>query len=40
VDSWKEHLVVSSADVTFLDFAADSQEAAELIIAKAKGVVV
>ena len=40
VDSWKENLVVSSADVTFLDFAADAREAADLVITKAKGVVV
>lgn len=40
VESWKENLVVSSADVTFLDFAADAKEAAEIIVRKAKGVAV
>ena len=37
VDCWKESLVVSDADVNFLDFAADADEAAQIIVQKAKG---
>lgn len=40
VDAWQKSLVVSNDDVGFLDFAADAEEAAELIINKSKGVVV
>src|SRR5215204_4401621 len=40
VDAWKENLVVSNADVNFLDFATDAREAAELIVLKARGVLV
>lgn len=40
VDSWKENLVVSDADVSFLDFAASAEDAASLVIEKSKGVVI
>lgn len=40
VDSWKENLVVSNSDVGFLDFAENAEQASELILTKAKGVVV
>lgn len=39
VDSWTQNLVVSSADVALLDLAANAEEASEIIIRKAKGVV-
>lgn len=39
VDSWKENLVVSNADVSLLDFAANAEEASAIIMEKAKGVV-
>jgi uncharacterized protein (TIGR00725 family) len=39
VDSWKENLAVSDADVNFLDFAANADEAADLIVSKSRGVV-
>jgi uncharacterized protein (TIGR00730 family) len=39
VDSWKKYLVVSVADVNFLDFAANADEAADLIVSKSRGVV-
>jgi uncharacterized protein (TIGR00725 family) len=46
-DAWKpfiaacqEHLVVSDADVAFLDFADNATDAAEIIISKSEGVVV
>ena len=39
VDSWKNNLVVSDADVNFLDFAANADEAADLIVSKSRGVV-
>ena len=39
VDSWKKYLVVSDADVNFLDFAANADEAADLIVSKSRGVV-
>lgn len=40
VDAWQENLVVSDKDVAFLDFAADAESAAEIIIEKSKGVVI
>lgn len=40
VESWKENLVVSSSDVAFLDFAENAEEASDLIVKKAIGVVV
>lgn len=38
VAAWREHLVVSEADVRLLDLAATPEEAVELIIEKSKGV--
>ncbi|HMQ04026.1 MAG TPA: LOG family protein [Pyrinomonadaceae bacterium] len=40
VDSWKENLVVSPADLAFLDFASDAGQACDLILKKAEGVAV
>ena len=40
VEAWKANLVVSDADLSFLDFAADAAEATEIILRKSKGVVV
>lgn len=40
VEAWKEHLVVSDADISYLDFAPDAKTAADLIIEKSKGVTV
>lgn len=40
VDAWKDNLVVSESDLSFLDFANNSAEAAEIVISKSKGVVV
>jgi uncharacterized protein (TIGR00725 family) len=39
VEAWRSHLVVSEADVRFLDFADDAVEASKIIIEKSKGVV-
>ena len=39
VESWKEHLVVSEADLRFLDFADNAEDASSIIIEKSKGVV-
>lgn len=38
VDSWKKNLVVSNADVSLLDFAANAEQASTIIVEKAKGV--
>jgi uncharacterized protein (TIGR00725 family) len=38
VEAWREHLVVSEADVKFLDMAATPEEAVGIIIEKSKGV--
>jgi uncharacterized protein (TIGR00725 family) len=38
VDAWRENLVVSSEDLSFLDFASDAESAAALVIGKSKGV--
>jgi uncharacterized protein (TIGR00730 family) len=40
VDAWQEHLVVSDADVSVLDFAATPEEAVEIILKKSEGVVI
>jgi uncharacterized protein (TIGR00725 family) len=40
VDAWKQHLVVSAADLSFLDFADTADEATELIIKKTAAVAV
>ena len=39
VESWKEHLVVSDTDLSFLDFADNAGDASSIIIEKSKGVV-
>jgi uncharacterized protein (TIGR00730 family) len=39
IDAWKANLAVSDADVSLLDFAPDAKAAAEIIVKKAKGVV-
>ena len=38
VDCWQENLVVSDADVAFLDFAETAEQACRIIIEKSKGV--
>lgn len=38
VKSWQENLAVSDEDISFLDFAANAEEAAKLIIEKSKTV--
>jgi len=38
VEVWQQNLVVSSADVALLDFAQNAEEAAQIIVAKSKGV--
>lgn len=40
VSSWKENLVVSTTDVSYLDFASNADEASAMIIEKTQGVVV
>ncbi|MEO6589607.1 MAG: LOG family protein [Pyrinomonadaceae bacterium] len=40
VNSWKENLVVSDLDISILDFAADADEAYQIILEKSKGVYV
>jgi len=40
VAAWEENLVVSAADVSFLNFAANADEASAIIIDKTQGVVV
>jgi len=40
VDAWKSNLVVSDNDLSFLDFAANAEAAAGIIIEKSKGVLV
>jgi uncharacterized protein (TIGR00730 family) len=39
VEAWQKHLIVSDADVRFLDFAVSATEAAEIVISKSEGVV-
>lgn len=39
VAAWQKNLPVSDADVNFLDFADNAEQASEIIIAKSKGVV-
>ncbi len=39
VEAWKANLVVSDADVSFLDFAPNAEAAAAIIVDKSKGVV-
>ena len=40
VEAWTRHLAVSDSDLAFLDFAANADEAAEIIKEKSRGVVV
>jgi len=40
VAAWKENLAVSDADVSFLDFASNANEAASIILEKTNGVLV
>src|SRR6185295_11293648 len=37
VAAWKKHLAVSDADISFLDFAAGADDAADIIIQKSQG---
>jgi uncharacterized protein (TIGR00725 family) len=39
VSNWQKYLAVSDADISFLDFAKNAGEAAEIISKKSKGVV-
>ncbi len=39
VDAWQQHLVVSDADTSFLDFADTADAASDIIIERSKGVV-
>mgnify|MGYP002082244461 CR=1 FL=1 len=39
VESWKENLVVSKADLAFLDFADNAEEASKIVMQKSTGVV-
>jgi hypothetical protein len=38
IEAWREHLVVSEADVRLLDLAATPEEAVRIIVEKSKGV--
>ena len=38
VDAWQRHLVVSDADVRFLDFADNAMAASDIILSKSAGV--
>ena len=40
ITTWRENLVVSEHDISFLDFANDAEEAASIILEKTKGVIV
>lgn len=40
VEAWEENLVVSTADVSFLDFADNAEDAVSIISRKTQGVVV
>ena len=40
VEAWKQHLAVSDADVSFVDFAETPQEAADIIKQKSLGVAI
>ena len=39
VEAWKANLEVSDSDVNYLDFAANAEDATDIIIRKSKGVV-
>ena len=40
VEAWQKNLVVSDGDVSFLDFADNAEDAAQIIFEKSKGVVI
>ena len=40
VESWQQNLVVSGADLGYLDFAQNADEACQIIVEKTKGVAV
>lgn len=40
VECWQQNLVVNEQDVSWLDFAADADEASQIIIEKSRGVVI
>ncbi len=40
IEAWKANLAVSDSDVSYLDFAANAKAAADIIVEKAKGVVI
>ncbi|MBA3633134.1 MAG: LOG family protein [Acidobacteria bacterium] len=40
IESWKKNLVVSDADVVYLDFAENAEEACRIIIEKSRGVII
>ncbi len=40
VEAWQKNLVVSSNDISFLDFADNAEEAAKIIVEKSRGVIV
>lgn len=40
VDAWEKNLAVSRADVSFLDFANNAEDACEIIVKKTAGVIV
>jgi uncharacterized protein (TIGR00730 family) len=40
VEAWQQNLVVSDADVTWIDFATDAEQACQIIIEKSKSVVI
>ena len=40
VESWQENLVVSAADVSYLDFASNAEDASSIIVEKTQGVTV
>jgi uncharacterized protein (TIGR00725 family) len=39
VDNWQECLAVSTSDISYLDFAANAEEACRLIVEKSAGVI-
>jgi len=40
IEAWKANLAVSDSDVSYLDFASNAKAAADIIVEKAKGVVI
>ncbi len=39
VDAWRKNLVVSDADISYLDFAANAEAATRIVIQKSEGVI-